>query len=206
MDKAKNADEFISRQRAALAANPECGTSHYNLAAALLGLKRYDEAEDELLEAISCSPTLAEAYVQLGGLRLMAGDLDGCLSYNRQATQARTGFSEGHGNIGFVLLQQGKTDEAIRSLEKAIAYNANFLQARTTLANAYLMKGLIDKSVETNLKVLEIEPTFAIAHNNLAVAYLEKGDGEAAIHHCDRAVGLGYDVAPEIIEEVDTFR
>lgn len=206
MDKARNVDEYIARQRAALAANPDCGTSHYNLAVALLGLKVYEEAEKELHTAIECSPSLAEAYVQLGGIRLMDGDLDGCLSYNQQATRARAGFSEGYGNIGFVLLQQGKTDEAIRALEKAIAYNARFLQAHTTLANAYLVQGLTDRSIETNLKVLELEPTFAVAHNNLAIAYLEKGDTEAAIDHCDRALKLGYEVAPEIAEEIDGFR
>ena len=68
MQKAKNVEEYIARQRSAIASNPECGTSHYNLAVALLGQKKYDEAEKELHEAIQCSPNLAEAYVQLGGI------------------------------------------------------------------------------------------------------------------------------------------
>jgi tetratricopeptide (TPR) repeat protein len=206
MDKARNVDEYIARQRAALAENPDCGTSHYNLAVALLGKKAYEEAEKELSVAIECSPSLAEAYVQLGGICLMNGDLDGCLSYNQQATHARAGFSEGYGNIGFVLLQQGKIDEAISSLNKAIAFNAKFLQAHATLANAYLMQGLVDQSIEANLKVLELEPAFAIAHNNLAIAYLEKDNTEAAITHCDKALELGYDVAPEIVEEINASR
>jgi tetratricopeptide (TPR) repeat protein len=70
MPKAKNVEEYIARQQAAIAANPDCGTSHYNLAIGLLGLKKYDEAEKELFAAIECSPTLAEAYVQLGGISL----------------------------------------------------------------------------------------------------------------------------------------
>ena len=53
MATAKNADEFISQQRAAIASNPDCGTSHYNLGVALMGKKQYDEAEKEFLEAIS---------------------------------------------------------------------------------------------------------------------------------------------------------
>ena len=64
MPKAKNVDEYIAKQRAAIASNPDCGTSHYNLAVALLGQQKYDEAEKELQEAVSCSPTLAEAYVR----------------------------------------------------------------------------------------------------------------------------------------------
>ena len=202
MEKAKNVEEYIEQQRRALASNPDCGTSHYNLAVALLGLKEYKEAEMELFEAVGCSPSLAEAYVQLGGICLMNDDLEGCLAFNQQAIRARVGFAEGHGNIGFVLLQQGKIDEAIRSLEKAIAYNSRFLQALATLANAYLMKGMIDESIDKNLKVLEIEPTFAVAHNNLAIAYLEKNNDDAALIHCEKAIALGYDVVPEIRQEV----
>ncbi|MBW2517759.1 MAG: tetratricopeptide repeat protein, partial [Deltaproteobacteria bacterium] len=79
MTKAKNAEEFIAQQRQAIAQNPECGNSHYNLGVALLGQKKYDEAEKHLNEAIENSPGLAEAYVALGGIALQRGDLDGCL-------------------------------------------------------------------------------------------------------------------------------
>ncbi len=198
MEKPKNVDEYIEIQRQAVAMNPECGTSHYNLAVGLLGKKLYSEAEKELLEAVGCSPNLAEAYVQLGGIRLSQGDMDGCLYYNQQAVHTRAGFSIGYGNIGFVKLQQGDIEGAIQALTKAITYNKNFLQAYTTLANAYLMKGLVDESIEANLSAIELEPSFGVAHNNLAVAYLEKGDKELAAKHAKKAMETGYEVAPEI--------
>ena len=133
MPLAKDVHEYIAKQRMAVAQNPECGTSRYNLAVGLLGLKHYEEAEKELLEAISCSPTLAEAYVQLGGICLAKGDLDGCLDWNKRATQARAGFSEGWGNIGFVHLQKGELQEAIYALEKAVRWNPKFIQALASL-------------------------------------------------------------------------
>jgi len=206
MPNVKNVDEWIGLQRMAVAQNPECGTSHYNLAVGLIGQKKYDEAEKELLESVDCSPNLAEAYVQLGGICLNRGDLDGCLSYNTQAIHSRAGFAEGHGNIGFVHMQKGNVDEAIPALEKAIKWNPKFIQALTTLANAYLMKGMLDDCVETNLKVLEIEPNFAIVHNNLAIAYLEKELFDLAVRHGDKAVKLGYEVAPEIRQEIEKYR
>jgi len=206
MEQANNIEDFIAKQRAAIAMNPDCGTSHYNLAIGLLGLKKYDEAEKELKEAISCSPTLAEAYVQLGGICLQRGDLDGCLAYNQQAVHSRAGFAEGYGNIGFVHLQKGNIDKAIEALEKAIRWNPNFIQAQATLANAYLMKGEADKSIDLNLRVLRQEPAFAVAHNNLAIAYLEKGEYELAVGHFDQAKALGYDVAPEIQNEIERIR
>jgi tetratricopeptide (TPR) repeat protein len=206
MEKPKNVDEYIAQQRAAIAANPECGNSHYNLAVGLLGQRKFEEAEKALLEAIEHSPTLAEAYVQLGGICLSRGDLDGCLDYNTRATKTRAGFSEGYANIGFVKLQQGEIDDAIKNLQKAIAFNSNFIQAYTTLANAYLMQGLVDESIAANKKALSIEPEFPVAHNNLAIAYLEKGEGPKAVKHFDRAKELGFDVAPEIAQEIDAHR
>lgn len=204
--RAKNADEYIARQRAALSANPACGTSHYNLAVALLGKQQYEEAEKELFEAIECSPSLAEAYVQLGGICLQRGDLDGCLSFNQRAVAVRPGFSEGYGNIGFVQMQKGNIDEAITALEKATRFNFRFVQALTTLANAYLMRKRVKDSIETNLKVLKLQPDFAVAHNNLAIAYLENGELQLAVQHADKAVALGYEVAPEILKELDAKR
>jgi tetratricopeptide (TPR) repeat protein len=206
MAKAENVEEYIAQQRAFIASNPECGTSHYNLAVALVGQKRYEEAEKEFLEAVECSPNLAEAYVQLGGLCLQRGDLDGCMEYNKRAVHSRAGFSEGWGNIGFVHLQKGNIDEAISALEKAVRYNPKFLQAHATLANAYLMNGMIEESIDTNRKVLDLEPNFAVSHNNLAIAYMENGDFQLAVEHCDKAVALGYDVAAEIIKELEAYR
>jgi len=206
MTKFQNAQEYIALQRQAIASNPECGTSHYNLGVALMGLKQYSEAEAEFQEAISCSPTLAEAYVQLGGIRLQQGDLEGCLYYNKQSVKTRAGFAEGWGNVGFCQLQLGNLEEAIYALEKAVRWNKKFLQARATLANAYLMNGQVDESIAVSQKVLEQQPEFAVAHNNLAIAYIEKGHHDLAIEHCDKARDLGYDVAPQILAELEKHR
>jgi tetratricopeptide (TPR) repeat protein len=202
VERPKNVDEFVAQQRGAIASNPECGTSHYNLAVGLLGKKQYAEAEQALFKAIECSPSLAEAYVLLGGIRLKDGDLDGCLEFNQKAVKARPGFSEGYGNIGFVQLQKGNVDKAIQALERATAFNFRFLQAFTTLASAYLMKGLVDQSIEAGLKAIKLEPNFPVAHNNLAIAYLQKGLFDLAKQHCDKAIALGYQVAPEIITDI----
>jgi len=206
MPKAKNVEEYIDSQRGGVAANPDCGTSHYNLAVGLMGQKKYNEAERELHAAIDCSPSLAEAYVQLGGICLQRGDLDGCFEYNKQATKARAGFFEGYGNMGFVHLQRGEAEEAIAALKKALTFNSKFIQAHSTLASAYLMSGLIDESIEANLKVIELDPNFAIAYNNLAIAYLEKDEYNKAVENCDKATKFGYEVDPEILKEIDKYR
>lgn len=203
MAEKKTVDEYIAQQRAGLAGNPDCGMTHYNLATALLSLRKLDEAEKEFLEAVRCSPGLAEAYVQLGGICLQRGDMDDCLAYNKKSVTARPRFAEGYGNIGFIQLQRGEVDKAIDALEKAVRYNELFVQAYTTLANAYLFKGMVEKSIKANLKALEIDPSFAVAHNNLAIAYMENKDYAQARAHCEKARALGYEVAPEVVAELE---
>lgn len=211
-----SADEHIAQLRSALARNPECGTTHYNLGVALMGKQEYVEAEKELLEAIDCSPSLAEAYVLLGGICLQRGDLEGCYRFNQRGVKARAGFAEGYGNMAYVLLQlvdgkdpkedEEKVDKAIKHLKKAIIHNKNFVQAYTTLGTAYFMKGLVEEGIKANLEAVEVMPDFPVAHNNLAVAYLEKQDYENAIKHCDKAVELGFEVAKELLDELAPHR
>jgi tetratricopeptide (TPR) repeat protein len=211
-----NVDEQIARLRDQLSRNVECGTTHYNLAVALMGKQEYTEAENELHEAIDCSPSLAEAYVLLGGICLQRNDLEGCYRFNQRATKARAGFAEGYSNMGFVLLQlvdgkdaredEEKVDKAIKNLKKAIIHNKNFIQAYTTLGTAYFMKGLVREGIEANLEAIGLEPKFPVAHNNLAVAYLELEEYDKAITHCDEAIKLGFEVPQELLDEIVPHR
>lgn len=208
----KSADEQITRLKSQLTGNEECGTTHYNLAVALMGKQEYAEAERVLHDAIDCSPTLAEAYVLLGGICLQRNDFEGCYRYNQRATKARAGFAEGYGNMAFVLLQmvdgknpkedEEKVDKAVNNLKKAIIHNKNFVQAYTTLGTAYFMKGLVREGIEANLEAIKIAPDFPVAHNNLAAAYLEVSEFDKAIVHCDKAEALGYGVPEQLKEEL----
>jgi len=212
----KDADEQIAKLKAALVQNDECGTTHYNLAVALMGKQEFVEAENELHEAIDCSPSLAEAYVLLGGICLQRKDLEGCYRFNQRAVKARAGFAEGYGNMAFVLLQlvdgkdaredEEKIDKAIKNLKKAIIHNKNFVQAYTTLGTAYFMKGLVSEGIKANLEAIKIQPEFPVAHNNLAVAYLETGEFDKAIVHCDKAEEFGFEVARELKDELAPHR
>ena len=66
-----------------------CSSHHYNLGLALLSKRDFVGAEEALLNAVRNSPHLAEAYVQLGGICLERGDLEGCLRYYEEAAQCR---------------------------------------------------------------------------------------------------------------------
>jgi tetratricopeptide (TPR) repeat protein len=65
---------------------------------------------------------------------------------------------------------------------------------------------MVEESIATSRKVIDLEPSFAVAYNNLAIAYMEKGEFELAIESADKALSSGYNVAPQILEELKAYR
>ena len=199
---AQNIDDYIAELEAKLEKNDQCASSHYNLGVAYLSKRRYDQAKTSFLRAAERSPAMAEAYVQLGGLALNDGDIEGCLRMNEAAIKARHRFAVPYGNVGFCLLQMGKVDEAIKSLRKAVKMDSQFVQAYGTLGSALYMAGKLDESIEMSKKAVELHPKFGPAWNNLALAALEKGEALQAMDFVKRAQECNYEVHPGLIEDI----
>ena len=86
-EKYDNIDEYIKDLKAAIAdTDGRCASHHYNLGLALLSKRDFVGAESEFREALRESVHMAEAMVQLGGICLQRGDLEGCLRYNEEAS------------------------------------------------------------------------------------------------------------------------
>ena len=122
-DRYTDIHEYIHDLQEAIEKDPKCAIHHYNLGVAMLSLGDYSEAEECFLNAVRNSAHMAEAFVQLGGLCLRRGDLDGCMQYNKEAAECRAKFPIAWGNIGFVHLQKGEVDEAISALHKALTWD-----------------------------------------------------------------------------------
>jgi tetratricopeptide (TPR) repeat protein len=202
----KTSKEYIEEQIATLAKNPECGTTHYNLAIGLIKEQKWDEAKEELLAAVDSCPTLGEAYVALGGIHFHKGDLDACIGFNQQAIKVRPKLAPAYGNVGFAYLQKGEPHAAVEFLEKAVSINPQFVQGFCSLASAYFMLGRLEDCIAAAKKALELEPTFAVAYNNLALAYFEKGAYKEAVEHSDKALAHGFDVEPKFLEALEAYR
>ena len=205
-DRYENLDEYIADLRAALSQNDGCANHHYNLGVALLSKGDFVAAEESFLAAVRNSSHLAEAYVQLGGIWLKRGHLEGCLRYNEEAANCRAKFPVPWSNIGFVHLQRGEPEKAISALQKALKWDAEFIQAMATLGAAYYMNGQYDESIKISEKAIEKQPGFAPAWNNLSLACFEKGDYDKAAEYANKAIEFGFDVRPEYLEEIAAHR
>lgn len=201
--KATNTDEFIAELKARLADNADCGVTHYNLGTAYVAQGRLIEAEAELLRAIECSPTMAEAYVQLGGLAMNKGDLDRCLEMNEKAATHWPHFAVPYGNMGFVFMQKGELDKAEKALKRAIKLDPKFLQALATMASLKYMQGDLDGAADMSQKALTAQPQFGPAYNNLALVAFERGDAKAARELLDKAIATGFEPHPDFVRDVN---
>ena len=195
-------DEYIADLKAEIANNEQCANHYYNLGMALLTKRDFIAAEEAFLNAVRNSPHLAEAYVQLGGICLERGDLDGCLRYNEEASNCRAKFPVPWSNIAFVHLQRGEPDKAITALNKALKWDPNFVQAQNALATAYFMKGDSEACEAQCLSIIKKEPAFAPAWNNLALAYFDRGEFAKAKEAADKAQALGFEVSEGFLEEL----
>lgn len=199
-------DEYIAGLQASIEDNEECANHHYNLGVALLAKRDWAAAEASFLECIRNSSHFAEAFIQLGGICMQKGDLDGCLHYNQEAAQCRAKFPVPLANIAFVHLQRGEADEAIASLHKALKWDPDFVQAKCTLASALYMKGELDESLKVSREIIAKQPAFAPAYNNMALVFVEKGDFAKAIEAADKAVEMGFDLNPAFAAELNEHR
>ena len=199
-------DEYIADLKSEIASNEQCANHHYNLGMALLSKRDFMAAEESFLAAVRNSPRLAEAFVQLGGICLERGDLDGCLRYNEEAANCRAKFPIPWSNIGFVHLQRGEPAKAITALKKALKWDNNFIQAYNALSTAHFMEGDYQASVNACNEVLRREPGFAPAWNNLALALFEQGEFARAIEAADKALAGGFEVRPEFLAELAAHR
>ena len=191
-DKYDNIDEYIhDLQKAISETDGRCAAHHYNLGLALLSKRDFMGAESEFREALRESAHMAEAMVQLGGICLQRGDLEGCLRYNEEASACRPKFAIAESNIAFVHLQRRDPDKAIAHLSKALKWDPKFIQARNELA---------EKACR---ELLKDEPAFAPAWNNLALALFEQARYKDAADALKKAEEGGFEVQDDFRKEVE---
>lgn len=111
----------LERCREEVDANPERASAHYNLGLAYTVSGRVKEAEAAYLKAVELDPTLVQAWVNLGGVRMMHWDFAGALEANQRAVAVQADLVEAHFNIGQAYLYlnrpQDLLDANLRVLE-----------------------------------------------------------------------------------------
>jgi tetratricopeptide (TPR) repeat protein len=100
--------------------NPDRASAHFNLGLAYTVSGRVKQAEESYLKALEIDPTLVEAWVNLGGVRLLRWEFQGCLDANKEAAKIRDDLPIVHYNMGQAYLYLNDPENLVKCNEEVI--------------------------------------------------------------------------------------
>lgn len=128
----------IERCRQEVAEHPERATAHHNLGLALTVSGRVKEAEEAYLKAVELDPTLVQAWVNLGGIRMMRWEFKGVLEANQRAVELQPELVEAHFNMGQAYLYLNRPEDLLRCNQRVLELDRDHAQAHYFAAVAQL--------------------------------------------------------------------
>ncbi len=155
--------------------------AHYNLALALTGSRRIEEATAHFQTTLEIDPDNADAHNNLGFALLGRGRTDEAMAHFQQALTIRPDYAQAHYNLGLALAGRGRFDEAIAHYQEALEIEPNDADAHNNLGLALAGRGQIDEAMAQYHEALKIRPDFAEAHINLGLALAGRGRFDEAM-------------------------
>jgi protein O-mannosyl-transferase len=127
--------------------------ANYNLARALEGLLRYQDAIEHYRVTLKLRPDDSASHYNLARLLENTGHTLQAIEHYRQALAVQPDFSAAHTNLGVLLLSAGNTQEAIKNFEAALRGLEN-LTNYTNLAMAYSLANRVAEAIPLTEKAL----------------------------------------------------
>lgn len=143
--------QLHARERAAhwskeVEQNPSSARARFNLGLAHMEMGHINEAEKAYLAALELEPDLVEAWVNLGGVRLLKWDFAGCLEATREAVARRDDLVMAHFNMGQAHLYLGHAEELVACNRRALELDPRHAAAHYFLAVGLLATGKSDEA------------------------------------------------------------
>jgi len=130
--KLKKYSHAIVYYKKVLDANPDSYDAHFGLGTTLRHLGKYDDALDEMKQALGLHST-HEVYRALGEIYLRKGVVDMAIKNLQEAITMDDSSAESHFLLGFALGEKGRVRESIEAVKKAIAMNPSLAQGETSI-------------------------------------------------------------------------
>jgi Flp pilus assembly protein TadD len=163
---------------------------HYNLAVALHGKGKLEEAVACYRKAIALDPKYAHAHENLGVALVNQGKVEEAVACYRKAIALDPQVAAYHHNLGVTLDGKGQVDEAIVCYRKAIALDPQHVLAHYNLGVALHGKGKLEEAVACYRKAVALDPAHVQAHENLGIALVYHGKVEEAVACYRKAIAL----------------
>lgn len=118
--------------------HPERASVHYNLGLAYTVSGRVKQAEESYLKALEIEPTMIQAWVNLGGVRLLRWEFKGCLEANQAAARLGEDLPIVHYNMGQAYLYLNDPENLVRCNERVLELDRDHPDAHYYAAVGYL--------------------------------------------------------------------
>ena len=168
--------------------NPQAAQPLVALTRSLLALKRYDEAERYLLQALEQGADQVVATNLLGEVYIAADAPEKARAQYEKAIQARPGAPLAYQRLADLQLAAGEADAAVATLRTGIEASQRSPLLTTALPLALERAGRTDEAIDAYDALLAANPNADWAANNLAMLLANHRADEPA--SLDRALTL----------------
>ncbi len=191
-----------------LAYTSENSIAHYNLAYALAGRGRLDEAIVHYQRALDIWPDDADAHNRLGNILAGRGQLEEAIGHYQRALEIRPNYAAAHDSLGVALASRGQVAAAIAEFQKALEIKPdhpaalnNLAWIRATHSDPRFRDG--PQAVTLAQRAVELSVSDASALDTLAAAYAEAGRFAEAVQTAKKALDLAVEQGnPALAESI----
>jgi tetratricopeptide (TPR) repeat protein len=154
-----------------------------------------DQAAASFLEVIAARPDDADAYYNLGTLRLGQNDFTQARQYLEETLRLKPDYPEAWNNLGMIAAQSGHADEAIRAFQKSLAQRPEYATALLNLGNVYRRQQDFENAQKCFDQAIRIQPDDAEVNYSFGMLYAQQGQLEQALGYLEKAIALRPDYA-----------
>jgi tetratricopeptide (TPR) repeat protein len=162
---------------------------HQGLATVCFQLRDLPSAAYHFKEVTRLDPLRAGAYINLGAVYNLLGQLDEAVAVLRRGIQLDSQRPEGYYNLALVYRRKGQNDHAIQAYREALRVNPRMTDAHLNIANLYAEKQQHKLAIAHYRRALELRPNWDKAQNGL-------NEAEAALASHDQPAQLAPITAP----------
>lgn len=136
-------------------------------ALALFQANRLVEARGLFEEICAADRSDAEAWLSLGVICSMLGELPQGEAHCRRAVTLRPDYAHAHYNLANILAAQTRPAEALARYDQVLLVNPDHVQAHNNRGNALASLGRTDEAIAAYKHAMALQPDYAEAHYNL---------------------------------------
>jgi Tfp pilus assembly protein PilF/peroxiredoxin len=154
-----------------------------------------NQAAESFLEVIASDPNNADAYYNLGTLRLAQNDLSQARQYLEQTLHLKPNSPEAWNNLGMMAAQQGNSDEAIENFKKSLELRPEYTTALLNLGNVYRRRKDFESAQKYFEHAIKTQPDNPEVNYSFGMLYAQQGQLQQASEYLQRAISLRPDYA-----------